>query len=301
MTTRPFPPAEVVIGLDVGTTATKAVAFGLGSAWRHTVVREYPLLQPGPDRQVQDPPTVLAAVLVALAEAVTGVRGAKVAAVSVSAAMHGLVGLDERLQPLTPIVTWADARSTTEAAEVRASPEAEALHRASGTPLHPMSPLTKILWFTRHEPSLAARGRAWVGLKDLVLHALTGTLATELSTASGSGLLDLSTRDWNPGALDLAGIREDQLPPVLATTAVLGLSTPVAARVGLPATTPVVVGAGDGPLGNLGTGALDPGVVGLSVGTSGVPAPSCPARPPTPPAGGSATPSPTTPGSSAAR
>jgi gluconokinase len=265
----PYPPAEVVIGLDVGTTGTKAVAFGLGSTWRHTVVREYPLLAPRPGWQVQDPATVVAAVLGALAEVVTAAKGARVSGISVSTALHGLIGLDEHLRPLTPLITWADSRALVEAAELRASPEAESLHRASGTPIHPMSPLTKLLWFTRHEPQLAGKVRAWVGLKDYILQALTGTSATELSTASATGLLDVSTRSWNPRAIELAGIREDQLPPILPTTAVLGLAKSVASRLGLPTATPVVVGAGDGPLGNLGTGALEPGVVGLSVGTSG--------------------------------
>jgi len=132
-----------------------------------------------------------------------------------------------------------------------------------------MSPLTKLMWFSRHEPELCSRVRGWVGLKDYVLHALTGTLATELSSASATGLLDLTARTWNPVAMDLAGVRDDQLPPILSTTSALGLSKSVAARLGLPTATPVVVGAGDGPLGNLGTGALGPGVVGLSVGTSG--------------------------------
>lgn len=268
-TTSPYPPAEVVIGLDVGTTGTKAVAFGLGSAWRHTVVREYPLLAPRPGWQVQDPTTVVAAVMGALAEVATAAKGARVAGISVSTAIHGLIGLDDQLRPLTPLITWADSRAAVEAAELRASDEAEAIHRASGTPIHPMSPLTKLIWFSRHEPELAARVRAWVGLKDYILQALTGTSATELSTASATGLLDVSTRSWNPRAIELAGIREDQLPPILPTTAVLGLTKSVASRLGLPTATPVVVGAGDGPLGNLGTGALDPGVVGLSVGTSG--------------------------------
>ncbi|MDT0213873.1 gluconokinase [Rothia sp. ARF10] len=269
MSASPYPPAEVVIGLDVGTTGTKAVAFGLGSGWRHTVVREYPLLAPNPGWQVQDPETVVAAVMGALAEVVTASRGARIVGISVSTAMHGLIGVDDHLRPVTPIVTWADSRAVAEAAELRASDEAAALHSVSGTPIHPMSPLTKLLWFTRHEPVLAARVRAWVGLKDYVLQSLTGTSVTELSSASGTGLLDVRTRTWNPRAVELAGIREDQLPPVLPTTAVLGLNKAVAARLGLAPALPVVVGAADGPLGNLGTGALDPGVVGLSVGTSG--------------------------------
>jgi gluconokinase len=267
--TTAYPPAEVVIGLDVGTTATKAVAFGLGSSWRATVVREYPLLQPRPGWQVQDPATLVAAVMGALAEVATRSRGARVVGISVSSAMHGLIGLDDDLRPLTPLLTWADSRATAEAAELRQGPEGLSLHRTSGTPVHPMSPLTKLIWFGRHEPGLARRVRAWVGLKDYVLHALTGTLATEVSSASATGLLDLSTREWSPRALEVAGVRDDQLPPILPTTAALGLGKSVAARLGLPVTTPVVVGAGDGPLGNLGTGALGEGVVGLSIGTSG--------------------------------
>jgi gluconokinase len=267
--TTAYPPAEVVIGLDVGTTATKAVSFGLNSAWRATVVREYPLLQPAPGWQVQDPATLVAAVMGALAEVVTQSRGARVVGISVSSAMHGLIGLDAQLRPLTPLLTWADARAADEARALRGSGLAGELHRRSGTPVHPMSPLTKLMWFSRHEPELCSRVRGWVGLKDYVLHALTGTLATELSSASATGLLDLTTRTWNPVAMDLAGVRDDQLPPILSTTSALGLSKSVAARLGLPTATPVVVGAGDGPLGNLGTGALGRGVVGLSVGTSG--------------------------------
>ncbi|KGN30886.1 hypothetical protein N802_05680 [Knoellia sinensis KCTC 19936] len=180
------PPAEAVIGLDVGTTGTKAVAFGLGSDWRHTVVREYPLLAPRPGWQVQDPNTVVAAVMGALAEVITAAKGARVIGISVSTAMHGLIGLDEQLRPLTPLLTWADSRAVAEAAELRASSDAEAIHRASGTPIHPMSPLSKLIWFNRNEPELAAKVRAWVGLKDYVLQALTGTSATDSRPPRGA-------------------------------------------------------------------------------------------------------------------
>lgn len=264
-----FPPAEVIIGLDIGTTAAKVSAFGIGSTWRHTVVREYPLLHPKPGWEVQDPQVILAAVLDSLGECVRESGAATVVAISVSSAMHGLIGLDIDRKPLTPLLTWADSRAWQEARELRLSDDDHVLHRTSGTPVHSMSPLVKLVWFAHHDPHTASRVGLWVGLKDWVLMALTGTVATELSSASASGLLDLSTRDWNPDALELAGIEEDQLPPVLPTTAALGLTKSVAMRVGLPTSTPVVLGAGDGPLGNLGTGALTPGVAGLSLGTSG--------------------------------
>jgi gluconokinase len=263
-------PDEVILGLDVGTTATKAVAFGLdGPGWRRAALREYPLRQPEPGWQVQDPDEVATAVLAALAEVVAACRGARVVAISVSTAMHGLIGLDPQQRPLTPLLTWADTRSGPQARRLRDSGAALAIHRTSGSPIHPMTPLTKLMWCAEHDPALTARVRHWVGLKDFVLATLTGQVVTEASSASGTALWDLRTRDWNPVAVALAGVRPEQLPPILPTTAQLGLGSVAATRVGLAPGTPVVVGAADGPLGNLGTGAVQPGVAGLSIGTSG--------------------------------
>jgi gluconokinase len=132
-----------------------------------------------------------------------------------------------------------------------------------------MSPLLKLVWFSRHEPELARQVRWWAGLKAYVLHHLTGELVSELSSASGTGLLNLKSRDWEAQLLDLAGIKADQLPPVVPTTAVLKLTAQAGRALGLPGNLPVTVGAADGPLGNLGTGAIVPGVAGLSLGTSG--------------------------------
>lgn len=263
------PPAEVIVGVDVGTTATKVVVFGLGTAWRGTAIREYPLLQPAAGHQVQDPEVITAAVVAALGEAVAAAAGARVIGVSVSTAMHGLLALDGAMAPLTPVITWADSRSSAQAAALRADGSAAELHRTTGTPVHPMTPQTKLMWFARHEPALAARARWWVGLKDYLLYRLTGRLVAELSSASATGLLEMATRQWSPMAAGLAGVRLVQLPPIVATTTALPLAPAVAAAVGLPAGTPVVVGAADGPLGNLGTAAVHPGVAGLSLGTSG--------------------------------
>jgi gluconokinase len=261
-------PGQVVIGLDVGTTGVKAAAFAPGTSWRTVAIREYPLLQPAPDQQVQDPAAILKASAEALAECVAAAR-AEVLAVAVSAGMHGLMALDADLRPLTPLITWADARARDEARELRRSPQAAELHARTGVPAHPMSPLTKLMWFGRHEPRTLRQARWWVGLKEYVLAWLTGAPAGELSSASGTGLLDMAARTWSPEALALAGVSAQQLPEILSTTTALSLAAAPAAQAGLPAGTPVVTGAADGPLGNLGTGAMAPGVAGLSLGTSG--------------------------------
>ena len=277
------PPAEVVVGVDAGTTATKVTAFGLGSAWRASAIREYPLLHPRPGWQVQEPAALRAAVAEALAECVAACRGARVVAISLSAALHGLLGVDPAGEPLTPLLTWADSRATAQADALRAAGLAEPLLARSGTPVHPMSPLAKLLWLREHEPAGYAATDRWLGVKDWVVLGLTGRTATELSTASATGLLDLATGDWSPRTLALPGLdglSTDRLPPVLDPLATLPLDPDVARRAGLPAGTPVVLGAGDGPLGNLGTGALSPGVASLNIGTSAALRATVTGRPP---------------------
>jgi gluconokinase len=227
------------------------------------------MLQPAPGQQVQDPATIITAAAEAVREVVAACGSAEVVAVSLSAAMHGLVGFDADRRPLTPLITWADARSRAEARELHRSGQAAGLHAATGVPVHPMSPLTKLMWFARHDRTTGDRVRWWGGLKDLLLVWSTGALVTELSSASGMGLLDMSTRTWSAAALELCGLTADRLAPIEPTTAALRLAPEAAARTGLPPGTPVVMGAADGPLGNLGTGALAPGVAGLSLGTSG--------------------------------
>ncbi len=226
-------PAEVIIGVDVGTTAVKVAAFDVhgGPGPLPTALREYPLEQPEPGWQVQDPPAVLAALDAAVAECVGLLGRARILALSISTAMHGLIGLDSQMRPLTPLVTWADSRAGEQARELRRQGQALELLQLTGTPVHPMSPLVKLIWFSRQAPALTRRVRWWVGLKDYVLHHLTGELVTELSSASATGLLSVHTRDWDESALALAGIQRDQLPRVLPTTTVLALTPKAAARI----------------------------------------------------------------------
>lgn len=265
--------SAAIIGLDVGTTGVKAVAFRPCTQQRVEALREYPLLSPAPGWAVQELPAVIAAASDALAECARGIGPAfgpaEVSAVSLSAAMHGLVGLAADGTPMTPLVTWADGRASQEAIEVRGSPEGEILRATTGAPLHPMTPLAKLRWYSRHEPDIWRSARWWAGLKDYLIFWLTGTMATELSSASGTGLLDVAHERWSPTALALCGLDETRLPPILSPTATLPLAEPAAGSVGLPVGTPVVVGAADGPLANLGTGAIEPGVAALSLGTSG--------------------------------
>src|SRR5881397_3821740 len=107
--------ARVVLGVDIGTTSTKVVAFDADGAERGSGEAGYELLEPEPGQAVQDPEAVLAAVTEAVREAAKAAAGDEVAGIAFSSAMHGLLACDEHGEPLTPLLTWADTRAVAEA------------------------------------------------------------------------------------------------------------------------------------------------------------------------------------------
>lgn len=258
----------LVVGLDVGTSSVKAAVFGAGGRRGAVARRAIPRTSDANGRVTQDPGDVRAAVLGAL-ETVVRAAERPPDAVAVSAAMHALVGLDAHTEPLTPLVTWADNRAADVVADWVAQGTADFVHERTGVPLHPMAPVAKLAWFAESSPSVTARVARWADLKALVAGWLTGDVVTEVSSASGWGLMDVRRGVWDGDATYLAGVDADHLPEIASPTAIRGLRRDVAARIGLPAGTPVVLGAADGPLGNVGVGATAPGVAGLSLGTSG--------------------------------
>ncbi len=260
----------IVIGVDIGTTSTKAVAFDTEGRALSSHSAGYELAQPEPGQAVQDPDEIYAAVLESIRETVAGLDGRPVNGLCFSAAMHSLIGLDPDGVPLTSVLTWADSRASAQAERIRAGAGGLRLHRRTGTPVHPMSPLTKLVWFREQEPKLVEKVGHWVGIKELVLLRMCNALVVDHSIASATGLLDIHRLEWDPEALTIAGISAEQLPELVPTTTVLsGLTDEAAEQVGLPVDTPVVVGASDGPLANLGVGAVHGGVAACSIGTSG--------------------------------
>jgi len=258
---------QVVLGVDVGTTSVKATAFDARGGEHGRGSARYPLREPARGHAVQDPAAVIDATLAAIHDAAAEARAARaeVCAISLSTAMHSLVALDARDRPLTPLITWADTRAHEQAERLKQ--EHPELHARTGTPLHPMAPLPKLVWLREHEPEVCAAARRWVGVKELLLRGLTGEWALDHSVASGTGLMASRTLDWDDEALALAGVRPGQLAALVPAKATFALAATTAT--GLPAGVPVISGAGDGPLANLGVGAVRPGVAACSIGTSG--------------------------------
>lgn len=262
---------KIVIAVDIGTTSSKALAVDpsgrvLGS---HSV--QYPLLTPQPGYAEQDPDTLLEAVVDCVSHLMRkgGWRADDVLCFSFSSYNHSLILIGEDGRPLTPVLTWADLRSAEQAGRLQQDGRGLQNYLRTGTPIHPMSPLVKLIWMRERRPDLFGAASWFVGIKEYVLHRLFGVYATEYSMASATGMFNLQSLAWDEEALRLAGVREEQLPSLHATTERLtGLKPEYADRMGLRRDTPFVLGGQDGVLANLGIGAVGGGVAAVTIGTS---------------------------------
>jgi gluconokinase len=260
-----------VIGLDIGTTGSRAVAFDAEGRVQAASARTYPLRAPRPAWAEQDPAEIAAAALDSLRECAGALpAGCAVAAIGLSSVMHSLILLDAAGQPLAPMMTWGDVRATPQADEIRSNGLDEELYRRTCCPVHPMYLPAKLRWLRQARPDLIQATRRVASIKEYVARRLTGHSFIDLSVASGSGLLNAAERTWDSLALREAGISADLLgQPVEPSTVGGELLPAVAADTGLPSGTPVVAGAADGPLSSLGCAAIRPGMVTAMIGTSG--------------------------------
>ncbi|MEB3338110.1 MAG: FGGY family carbohydrate kinase, partial [Leptolyngbyaceae bacterium] len=177
---------------------------------------------------------------------------------------------DGQGQPLTKSMTWADNRSAAWAEQLKQEPRSHDLYRRTGTPIHAMSPLVKLIWLRQEKPQLFAQAAKFISIKEYIFYRLFQDYWVDYAIASATGLFNLQTLTWDQEALEIAGITEHKLSQLVPTTQVLRPMNPTSAELmGIPVDTPIVIGASDGGLANLSVGAIAPGKVVVTVGTSG--------------------------------
>lgn len=262
---------EYVIGVDIGTTSTKAVIFTTNGKAVEEAYAFYPLIKTVPDMAEQDPETIFEAVLASIRSVMekASFSSERILCVSFSSAMHSLILMDKNDQPLTRSITWADNRAAVWSDRLKQENGMDIYHR-TGTPIHPMSPLSKIIWLREEQPRIFQAANKFIGIKEYVFHRLFGRYAVDYSIASSTGLFNTSNFEWDELALETAGITKGQLSKLVSPTdRITGIDTLLAERMGLLSETPVVFGGNDGCLSNLGLGAVEPKVAAITIGTSG--------------------------------
>lgn len=263
----------IFLGIDTSTTSSKALLIDETGRVLAAASSPHTLQIPRPLWSEQDPEewwrAVAESIRAVLASA--GVRGDQIGGVGLTGQMHGLVLLDENGAVLRPAILWNDQRTQAQCDEIHRRIGKERFIQITGNVALTGFTAPKILWVKEHEPEVYARARHVLLPKDYIRYRLTGTYAMDKADGAGTVLFDLRARDWSPEVLSALEIDPAWMPPTFEGPECTGhVSAEAAAATGLKAGTPVMAGGGDQSAQAVGVGAVEPGVIGVTVGTSGV-------------------------------
>lgn len=258
-----------LLGIDIGTGSTKAVAVNFTGQALDVSQHYYPVKSPQPGYSEQDPILILAAFINCIT-AIVKKTGAAPYAISLSSAMHSVIPVDQNGKALSDMITWADARSEDIAQKLRDSAPGLDIYKTSGTPIHAMTPLCKLMWLRENRNHLFESTYKFISIKEFIWYYLFNEFQIDYAIASATGMFDIKQLKWNAEACELAGITTDKLStPVNTTYKRTGLKTALSASLGLNNDTAFIIGASDGCCANLGSFVTAPGVAAITIGTSG--------------------------------
>ena len=258
------------LGIDVGTTAVKALLVDDAGSVVGEAEAAQPLSVPKPGWSEQNPSDWWDGTIEAVRSACAQVGVSDVAAIGLSGQMHSSVLLDDSDCVLRPAILWNDVRTTAQCRHITEVVGESGLRRLVGNPALEGFTAPKLLWVRDEEPEVFERVRTVLLPKDYVRLLMTGEKATEPSDAAGTLLFDVEGGCWSDEMLSKLGLDASILPPVLGSASVTGRLTRQAAdELGMREGTPVMGGAADNAAAAVGSGVVDEGSMQTSIGTSG--------------------------------
>jgi xylulokinase len=261
------------LGIDTSTTSSKALLMDEKGNVVAVASNPHTLQTPKPLWSEQDPREWWQAASASIKSVLekAGIGGEEVGAVGLTGQMHGLVLLDEAGNVLRPAILWNDQRTQSQCDEIHRRIGKEKFIRITGNVALTGFTAPKIIWVKENEPDVFARAKHVLLPKDYVRYKLTGGYALDKADGAGTALFDLKKRDWSDEVLAALDIPRAWMPKTFEGTEFTGYVNEEAARLtGLKVGAPVAAGGGDQAAGAVGVGAVEPGIVGLTVGTSGV-------------------------------
>ncbi len=257
--------SPMLLGIDLGTGSVKALLLSAQGDIMAEASKVYTVEAPQPGWAETNPAEWWQAVAIAVKKVVES-TSEPIQAIGLSGQMHGVVLTDQACHPLHNAILWADNRSSsTLAAYDDLSPD---VRNRLGNPITAGMAGPTLLWLRDHEPDRYHTGQWALQPKDWLRSQLIGEVAAEPSDASGTLLYDVVADQWSEEAVSALELRQDLLPPLIASSAIAGeLTSAAAEHLGLTAGLPVVAGAADTACGALGNGLLEPDVFQLTVGT----------------------------------
>ena len=263
----------LLLGIDVGTTGSKAVLIKDDGGVAGEATIEYPMTTPRPLWAEQDPRDWWTATVRSIRRVIdeSGVEAEQIVGVGLSGQMHGLVLLDAGGDVLRPCIMWNDQRTGAQCAAITERVGAKKILELTGNQVLPGFTAPKIVWVRENEPDVYAKIAHVLLPKDYVRFRLTGGHFSDVSDSAGTSLFDVGKRQWSDEMLAALEIPRAWLPEVTESPIVSAkISAAAASDTGLAARTPVVGGGGDQAAQAVGTGIVSEGVVSVTLGTSGV-------------------------------
>jgi gluconokinase len=261
----------LILALDVGTSSVRAVIYDA----RARLVEPFVVRRPYQPETTHDggvfvDPDQLVDLVVAAIDEILRSLNRPIAAVACDTFWHSLLGVDAQGAPLTPILTWADTRSTDAARDLRSMLDERAVHARTGAVLYSSYFPAKLLWLSRDQPDVFRRVAYWISFGEYLYLRLFGERRVSISMASGTGIFDQNRCAWDPELLEVLPVREEQLSPIADFDAVMrGLCQPYGARWPALAQVPWYLALGDGAASNVGSGGTSPRWLVAMIGTSG--------------------------------
>ena len=264
---------RLLLGIDISTTGAKALLINLDGRVITSATTALNLSTPHPLWSEQDPDDwwigIKLSIRKALAQA--NAKGDDISAIGMTGQMHGLVMLDSNGKVLRPAILWNDQRTGEQCDEIRARVGREQLIAISGNDALTGFTAPKMLWVRENEPQVYKKVKHILLPKDYIRYKLTGEYAVDRAGGSGTILFDLAKRTWSEKILKALEIPNAWLPPTFEGPEVSGTINKTAGdETSLSEGIPVVGGGGDQAAQAVGVGAVQPGIIALTLGTSGV-------------------------------
>lgn len=252
------------IGLDLGTTSSKVIAFDQRGNTLVTTGVSYPTFYPSDHEAVQKPETIWEAVQASVKRVLETVEDTyTLKGVGLSCAMHTLLPIDQEGNPLTDLMIWSDNRAEAVIHEILET-KGDIFYNSVGVPLHPMTPFAKLLWAKQNKVEWFDKAYMFIGIKEWIWQKITGHFEMDYSVACSTGMFNIFDNTWEPTCLDTLNISTERLPKLVDTLTIRACQNDEL----FPKETPLVIGASDGCLANLGAGAFIEGTIAVTLGTS---------------------------------
>tara|TARA_B100001123_G_scaffold447921_1_gene607047 strand:+ start:4528 stop:6105 length:1578 start_codon:yes stop_codon:yes gene_type:complete len=261
---------DVFIGLDIGTTGVKASAFLPDGTLLTSSRSDMVMLSPESGAAEQDCEKYIQTSMQILHDCIKSARAMNghIVSISLSSIVGSLVALDKHSKPLMNALTWADLRCSADVDRSSGQLDQNKVYKATACQFHSIYTGPKIAWMQRCKPDIYRDAVYLIPTKALIAHYLTGEMVTDRSVASGSGMLNFENASWNSTWLDYLDISPSKLGGVVESDTTIPLLPRIATQLDLHPSTPVIIGASDGPLSTLGVGAIKKGMYTVMIATS---------------------------------